>query len=146
MGCLKKTAANQGPMAIYNGFGASVAGIVVYRGLQLGLFDTIMGLNPYQKDVSWMGFFTGFLAAQIAGITARPLNYPFDTVRRRLQMESEKPMEERIYKGTVNCAKVIVAEEGIQGLYKGILADIVRGGFAAMVPLLYQKIKDYMAI
>merc|ERR1740138_1790442 len=47
--CLRKTAAQQGPAAIYNGFGASVAGIVVYRGLQLGLFDTIMGLNPYQK-------------------------------------------------------------------------------------------------
>ena len=45
--CLKKTAADKGPIAIYNGFGASVAGIVVYRGLQLGLFDSIMGLNPY---------------------------------------------------------------------------------------------------
>jgi solute carrier family 25 (adenine nucleotide translocator) protein 4/5/6/31 len=45
--CLRKTAAQQGPAAIYNGFGASVAGIVVYRGLQLGLFDTIMGLNPW---------------------------------------------------------------------------------------------------
>jgi len=31
-------------------------------------------------------------------------------------------------------------------MYKGVLADIVRGGFAAMVPLLYQKIKDGMAI
>jgi len=144
--CLRKTAANQGPAAIYNGFGASVAGIVVYRGLQLGLFDTIMGLNPYQKDMGLMGFVTGFFAAQIAGITARPFNYPFDTVRRRLQMESEKPMEQRIYKGTLDCAKVIVQKEGFGGLYKGMLADIVRGGFAAMVPLLYQKIKDGMAI
>jgi len=82
--CLRKTAADKGPIAIYNGFGASVAGIVVYRGLQLGLFDTIMGLNPYQKDLGLMGFVSGFFAAQIAGITARPFNYPFDTVRRRL--------------------------------------------------------------
>ena len=82
--CLRKTAADKGPIAIYNGFGASVAGIVVYRGLQLGLFDSIMGLNPYQKDLGIMGFVTGFFAAQVAGITARPFNYPFDTVRRRL--------------------------------------------------------------
>lgn len=81
---MKKTAAHKGPLAIYNGFGASVAGIVVYRGLQLGLFDTIMGLNPYQKDIGIKGFVSGFFAAQIAGITARPFNYPFDTVRRRL--------------------------------------------------------------
>jgi solute carrier family 25 (adenine nucleotide translocator) protein 4/5/6/31 len=143
--CLKKTSATQGPMAIYNGFGASVAGIVVYRGLQLGLFDTIMGLNPYQKDLGLMGFVTGFFAAQIAGISARPFNYPFDTVRRRLQMESEKPMEQRMYKGTIHCAKTIISTEGAKGLYKGMLADIVRGGFAAMVPLIYQKIKDAMA-
>jgi len=144
--CLKKTAAEKGPIAIYNGFGASVAGIVVYRGLQLGLFDSIMGLNPYQKDVGIKGFVSGFIAAQVAGITARPFNYPFDTVRRRLQMESEKPMEQRIYKGTMHCAKHIVANEGIQGLYKGLVADIVRGAFAAMVPLIYQKIKDAMDI
>jgi len=144
--CLKKTAADKGPIAIYNGFGASVAGIVVYRGLQLGLFDSIMGLNPYQKDVGILGFVSGFAAAQIAGITARPFNYPFDTVRRRLQMESEKPMDQRMYKGTMHCCKTIVATEGIQGLYKGLVADIVRGAFAAMVPLLYQKIKDALEI
>ena len=103
-----------------------------------------MGLNPYQKDLGIMGFVTGFFAAQIAGISARPFNYPFDTVRRRLQMESEKPMEERIYKGTVDCAKVIYASEGVGGFYKGLVADIVRGGFAAMVPLIYEKIKQAM--
>merc|ERR1740133_658601 len=111
--CLRKTAANQGPAAIYNGFGASVAGIVVYRGLQLGLFDTIMGLNPYQKDMGLMGFVTGFFAAQIAGIT----------VRRRLQMESEKPMEQRIYKGTLDCAKVIVQKEGWYGYLINLRLD-----------------------
>jgi len=139
---LKTTAVNQGPMAIYNGFGASVCGIVVYRGLQLGLFDTIMGLNPWQKDMGWKGFASGFVAAQVAGITARPFNYPFDTVRRRLQMESEKPMESRMYKGTVHCAMTIVKTEGLTALYKGMLADIIRGGFAAMVPLIYEKIKQ----
>jgi solute carrier family 25 (adenine nucleotide translocator) protein 4/5/6/31 len=60
-------------------------------------------------------------------------------------MESEKPMEQRMYKGTIHCCKTIVATEGVQGLYKGIMADIVRGGFAAMVPLIYTKIKDIMA-
>merc|ERR1712086_467459 len=140
--CLKKTAAKDGPIAIYNGFGASVAGIVVYRGLQLGLFDSIMGLNPYQKDLGLMGFVSGFIAAQTAGIVARPFNYPFDTVRRRLQMESEKPMEQRLYKGTIDCGRVILQKEGLAGMYKGMFADVIRGGFAAMVPLICEKIKQ----
>jgi solute carrier family 25 (adenine nucleotide translocator) protein 4/5/6/31 len=142
--CLQKTAKTQGVMAIYNGFGASVAGIVVYRGLQLGLFDTIMGLNPYQKDLGVKGFVSGFIAAQTAGIAARPFNYPFDTVRRRLQMESNIPVEQRVYKGTIHCAMTIVKEEGVTALYKGLVADIVRGAFAAMVPLIYEKIKQAM--
>lgn len=74
-------------------------------------------------------------------VAALPLSYPFDTVRRRLQMESEKPMEERIYKTTMNSVKVILKEEGLAGLYKGVTANIVRGAGAAMVPVMYEKVK-----
>lgn len=79
--------------------------------------------------------------AQVAGIVARPFNYPFDTVRRRLQMESEKPMAERMYKGTLHCAATIVKTEGITGLYKGLVADIVRGAGSALVLVAYDRIK-----
>ena len=79
---------------------------------------------------------TEFGLAQIAGISARPFNYLFDTVRRRIQMESEKPMEQRLYKGTIDCARVILQKEGLTGMYKGMLADIARGGFAAILGLV----------
>ncbi|CAD7961982.1 unnamed protein product [Amoebophrya sp. A120] len=140
--CIKKTVANQGIAGLYNGFGASVAGVVVYRGLQMGFMDSIMGLNPWQKDRGILGLVTCFVAAQVAGVVARPFNYPFDTVRRRLQMESEKPMADRIYKGTLHCATTIVKTEGITGLYKGIVADVVRGaGSSALVLVAYDRIK-----
>ncbi|CAK0810904.1 unnamed protein product [Prorocentrum cordatum] len=48
--CITKTMKGPGGfMALYTGFGVSVVGIVGYRGLQLGCFDTITGLNPYKK-------------------------------------------------------------------------------------------------
>jgi hypothetical protein len=31
----------------------------------------------------------------------------------------------------------MLKEEGIKGLYKGFLAEVIRGGFSAMVPLIY---------
>jgi solute carrier family 25 (adenine nucleotide translocator) protein 4/5/6/31 len=139
--CIQKTVKTSGVAGLYNGFGASVGGVVVYRGLQMGMMDTIMGLNPYQKDKGMMGLVSCFLAAQTAGVLARPFNYPFDTVRRRLQMESEKPMDQRIYKGTVHCVKHILANEGLAGLYKGLVADIVRGAGAALVLVAYDRIK-----
>ena len=111
--CIVKT--TQGPggfFALYTGFGVSVCGIIGYRGLQLGTFDTITGLNPYKKDKGILGAVSTFAAAQTAITIGAGCTYPFDTVRRRLQMQSEKPPEEHIYKGTADCFKKIAAEEG----------------------------------
>jgi len=146
--CMMKTA--QGPggfMALYTGFGVSVVGIVGYRGLQLGCFDTITGLNPYKKDKGFMGAATTFGAAQTAITIGAGATYPFDTVRRRLQMQSEKPPEEHLYKGTMDCFKKIAAEEGLAaGLYKGFLANVVRSVGGALVLVLYDRGKMYLGV
>merc|ERR1712113_248539 len=83
--CIKKTISAGGVGALYNGFGVSVIGIIPYRGVYFGLYDTLREQNPYKSD-------RGFI-----GISAGYASYPMDTVRRRLQMQSEKPVEEWIY-------------------------------------------------
>merc|ERR1711994_718074 len=142
--CIVKTAKGPGgPLALYTGFGVSVVGIVGYRGLQLGCFDTITGLNPWKKDKGIMGAVSTFAAAQTAITIGAGATYPFDTVRRRLQMQSEKPVEQHIYKGTMDCFKKIAAEEGMAaGLYKGFLANV--GG--ALVLVFYDRAKTYLGI
>lgn len=144
--CIKKTVAASGFFGLYNGFGASVGGVVAYRGMQLGCFDTINSMNPYKQDLGLKGMAAGFCAGMASLTAAMPLSYPFDTVRRRLQMESEKPMDQRIYKGTVNGVKIILAQEGMAGLYKGLTANMVRGAGAAMVPVIYEKGKIALGI
>merc|ERR1711896_125504 len=99
--CIKKTAKGPGGFfSLYNGFGVSVVGIVGYRGLQLGTFDTIAGLNPYKNDKGVLGAVTTFAAAQTAITFGAGATYPFDTIRRRLQMQSEKPKDQQLYSGT----------------------------------------------
>jgi len=146
--CIVKTMKGPGGFgALYTGFGVSVVGIVGYRGLQLGTFDTIVGLNPWKKDKGFMGAVTTFGAAQTAITIGAGATYPFDTVRRRLQMQSEKPPEEHIYKGTMDCFKKIAAEEGLAaGLYKGFLANVVRSIGGALVLVLYDRAKMYLAV
>jgi len=146
--CMKKTAAGPGGfMALYTGFGVSVVGIVGYRGLQLGCFDTITGINPWKKDKGLMGAVTTFAAAQTAITIGAGATYPFDTVRRRLQMQSEKPVEEHIYKGTKHCFTKIAAEEGLaKGLYKGFVANIIRSIGGALVLVLYDRGKMYLGV
>merc|ERR1719267_93905 len=92
--CLKKTAAGPlGPAGLYAGFGVSLAGIIPYRGFQLGAFDTLVGLNPFKDDSGILGVVTTFASAQTAIIAGAGISYPFDTVRRRLQMQAELPKE-----------------------------------------------------
>jgi solute carrier family 25 (adenine nucleotide translocator) protein 4/5/6/31 len=143
--CIKKTA--QGPkgvLSLYNGFGVSVAGIIPYRGVQFGLNDTIKGLNPWDKEVSFKGIASKWAGAQVSVIASGFVTYPFDTVRRRLQMESEKKVEDRLYKGAGHCLQKIIKDEGTAALFKGAGANVLRGTGAALVLVLYGEIKNML--
>merc|ERR1712125_244883 len=140
--CLMKTAKGPGGFfSLYNGYGPSVAGIIAYRGAQFGLNDTIMAFNPYAKEQGLVAIASKFVVAQIAVTASGLVAYPFDTVRRRLQMQSDKPVEEQIYQGNLDCAAKVLKTEGFGGMYKGALANIFRGVGASLVLVLYGEIK-----
>eukprot|EP00746_Dinoflagellata_sp_MGD_P161866 gnl/MRDRNA2_/MRDRNA2_89166_c0_seq1.p1 gnl/MRDRNA2_/MRDRNA2_89166_c0~~gnl/MRDRNA2_/MRDRNA2_89166_c0_seq1.p1 ORF type:complete len:305 (+),score=48.43 gnl/MRDRNA2_/MRDRNA2_89166_c0_seq1:80-994(+) len=145
--CLIKTA--KGPtgfLGLYNGFGVSVAGIIPYRGVYFGLYDTASQANPYKKDKGLMGIISKFGIAQCVAITAGYASYPFDTIRRRLQMQSEKPKEEWLYKGTGHCFTKICKDEGVGALFKGAGANALRTVGSALVLVLYDQIKTVMGL
>jgi len=97
--CLQKTAAKDGVGALYNGFGISVVGIVMYRASYFGMFDTgkvILFPNPKEANIFYMWGF-----AQCVTVSAGIVSYPLDTVRRRLMMTSGA--KEKMYVGTMDC-------------------------------------------
>jgi len=143
--CLKKTATGpRGVLGLYNGFGISVAGIIPYRGVYFGLFDSLNAMNPYSKDTNLLGVASQFAVAQFTAISAGYASYPMDTVRRRLQMQSEKPPEEWTYKGTTDCFRKIAADEGLKAFFKGAGANALRTVGSAMVLVLYNQIQQYV--
>jgi solute carrier family 25 (adenine nucleotide translocator) protein 4/5/6/31 len=82
----RKTLASDGILGLYRGFGPSVAGIAVYRGIYFGAYDS---LKPYVlvgmlKDNFLASFMLGWGVTTVAGLAA----YPLDTVRRRMMMTS----------------------------------------------------------
>jgi len=146
MDCLKKTVQSSGIGGLYNGIGVSVVGIIPYRGVYFGLFDTLSGINPYQKDNNnVLRASSKFVCAQSSAIAAGYASYPFDTVRRRLQMQSEKPQSEWVYKGTADCFTKIMKDEGTSALFKGAGANALRTVGAAMVLVLYSEITAAVA-
>jgi solute carrier family 25 (adenine nucleotide translocator) protein 4/5/6/31 len=140
--CLIKTAKGpSGVMGLYNGFGVSVVGIFPFRGTYFGVNDTLVAMNPYQKQKDIVGLASKFGCAQTAALAAAYASYPFDTVRRRLQMQSEKPPEEWVYKGTMDCFAKISKDEGVMALFKGAGANALRTVGSAMVLVMYGEIK-----
>jgi len=144
--CLKKTASgNQGVLGLYNGFGISVAGIIPYRGVYFGLYDSASALNPFKKDTGIKGLCSKFAIAQSVAITAGYASYPFDTVRRRLQMQSEKPKDQWTYRGTGHCFAKIMKDEGVTAFFKGAGANALRTVGSAMVLVMYDQIQTLIA-
>jgi len=143
--CLIKTAKGpSGVLGLYNGFGVSVAGIIPYRGVYFGMFDSLMGINPFRKDTGLVGLASKFAIAQATAITAGYASYPFDTIRRRLQMQSDKPKSEWMYAGTVDCFWKILKDEGTTAMFKGAGANALRTVGSALVLVLYGEIKTMM--
>lgn len=139
--CLSKTVKSSGVGGLYNGVGVSVVGIIPYRGVYFGLFDTLSGYNPFQKDENPVFRASSkFVCAQTSAICAGYASYPFDTVRRRLQMQSEKAKEDWVYSGTMDCFKKIMRDEGTAALFKGAGANALRTVGAALVLVLYSEI------
>ena len=135
--CLTTIAARDGPVGLYRGFGISVVGIIAYRASYFGLFDTGKAMFLQNANV-----FTKWLYAQFVTVTAGVISYPLDTVRRRLMMQSGKPVEEMAYKGTLDCFAVIAREEGVRAFFKGSLSNVIRGTGGALVLVFYDTFQS----
>lgn len=144
--CIVTTVRNQGLTGLYTGWLVTVMGAFVYRAGQLGCFKQIQDLNPYQKDRGALGAVSSFLAVTAARTVVMPFNYPFDTVRRRMMLQSEKPVAERIYKGSFDCFVKVFKNEGAKGMYKGMVPELFRGVGGSLVIVAYDRIKVIFGI
>ena len=102
-----------GPMALYQGFGVSVQGIIVYRGAYFGLYDTAKG--ALFKDEKNSSIFFRWAIAQAVTAAAGIVSYPLDTIRRRLMMQAGG---KKLYNGTMDCISKIIQNEGPKAFFK----------------------------
>jgi len=134
--CLVKIFKTDGLKGLYRGFGVSVQGIIIYRAAFFGLYDTAKGIiAPTNIFFSWM-------IAQCVTTVSGIVSYPFDTVRRRMMMQSGR--KEVLYTGTLDCWRKIAAQEGPAAFFKGALSNIIRGTGGAMVLVLYDEIQYFL--
>lgn len=138
--CLMKIVKSDGPIGLYRGFFVSVQGIIIYRAAYFGMFDTAKHL--FTKGGDKLNFFAAWGIAQVVTIGSGILSYPWDTVRRRMMMQSGR--KDILYKNTLDCALKIVKNEGIRAMFKGALSNVFRGTGGALVLAIYDEIQKYI--
>jgi len=139
--CLSKVYKSDGLGGLYKGFGVSVQGIIIYRAAYFGFFDTAKGMLPDPKNA---GFLVSWGIAQVVTTVAGVVSYPFDTVRRRMMMQSGRAKSEILYKSTMHCWAVIAKTEGTGAFFKGAFSNVLRGTGGALVLVLYDEIKNVL--
>ncbi|KAM3188994.1 hypothetical protein ACQJBY_067753 [Aegilops geniculata] len=132
----RKTLASDGVRGLYRGFNVSCVGIIVYRGLYFGMYDSLKPavLVGSLEDNLLASFLLGWGVTMGAGLAS----YPIDTVRRRMMMTSGESVK---YKNSMDAFKKIIAEEGPKSLFKGAGANILRAVAGAGVLAVYDKLQ-----
>ncbi|KAK8924897.1 hypothetical protein H634G_06083 [Metarhizium anisopliae BRIP 53293] len=85
-----------------------------------------------------IGAFEGIVYGSIAGIIGKYIEYPFDTVKVRLQSQPDHlPLR---YTGPLDCFRQSLKADGFLGLYRGISAPLVGAAAETSSLFLFEKV------
>ncbi|KAI9751746.1 MAG: hypothetical protein M1815_000933 [Lichina confinis] len=113
-----------GVFALYRGIIPTVAGVAPYVGLNFMTYEAVRKyVTPEgEKNPSAV---RKLLAGAISGAVAQTCTYPFDVLRRRFQINTMSGLGYK-YKSIWDAVKLIVAQEGVRGMYKGIIPNLLK--------------------
>ncbi|KAJ5156578.1 Mitochondrial carrier protein RIM2 [Penicillium capsulatum] len=141
--CVQQVLRHEGLRGLYKGLSASYLGsvetalhLVLYERLKVILQKSLgpsdQKQTPTQKEItSWIST-TG--AAGSAKFAAALLAYPHEVIRTRLR---QAPLENGVpkYTGLAQCFRLIAKEEGMAGLYGGLMPHMARSIPSAIITL-----------
>jgi solute carrier family 25 (mitochondrial aspartate/glutamate transporter), member 12/13 len=66
-----------------------------------------------------------FALGSIAGAFGAFMVYPIDLVKTRMQNQRTTRVGERLYKNSIDCARKVIRNEGVLGLYSGVIPQLI---------------------
>ncbi|KAI9219315.1 mitochondrial carrier domain-containing protein [Blastocladiella britannica] len=133
----------------FRGFMPTVYGMIPYAGVSFMTYDTIKErlrktrspLNPDQPLKPWAAH---LIAGGLAGMISQTVSYPFEVVRRRMQVSGHYQVdsfEARAYKSTMETASYIYQRNGWRGFFVGLGI-----GYLKVVPMSMVSFWTYEAV
>ncbi|KAJ3868310.1 mitochondrial carrier domain-containing protein [Lentinula novae-zelandiae] len=113
-----------GIRGLYRGLVATAFGVAPYVGINFAAYELLRGIitPPGQNSVT-----RKLTCGALAGSISQTVTYPFDVLRRKMQVTGMKSSALGVkYTGALDALVGIVRTEGIQGLYRGLWPNLLK--------------------
>lgn len=139
---IKNIYTNYGIGGFYRGIIPTLQGILPYVGTN---FCTYEIFKYHFQQHNALNMYTILLSGTTSGLIGQIVSYPFDVVRRRLQSQSIDANTKIIKYSTCKHIYVIIKNEGVKNLYKGIGINFIRAGPSMGVGFVtYEHTKKFL--
>ncbi|PLB44392.1 mitochondrial carrier [Aspergillus steynii IBT 23096] len=130
---------NEGPRGLFRGIGVAYIYQILLNGCRLGFYEPVRTTltSALYKDPQVQSLGINVLAGASSGIIGAAAGSPFFLVKTRLQSYSPfLPVgTQHNYRNSFDGLRKIYTTEGVNGLYRGVGAAMVRTGFGSSVQL-----------
>lgn len=145
---------SEGSKALFKGLIPTIGQIAPHSGLQFAIYklfteNIFNRFEFFQRPISLTAtiestMVANLFAGSIAGFASKTAIYPFDLVKKRLQIQGfqqhRKSFGKQMYcNGSIHCIKLIITQEGFISLYKGYWPSVLK---AVLVSALHFAVYD----
>jgi len=132
-----------GVRALYRGLVATAMGVAPYVGINFAAYEALRGMitPPGKTSVA-----RKLLCGALAGSISQTLTYPFDVLRRKMQVVgmTQNVLEQK-YSGAWHALKAIVKAEGFAGLYRGLWPNLLKVAPSIATSFFtYELVKEFL--
>ncbi|XP_047534774.1 mitochondrial thiamine pyrophosphate carrier-like [Vanessa atalanta] len=150
----------EGSSALYKGIVPTLAQIAPHAGIQFFVYklfteNILNKIDYFQRrsniaSVIESSIIGNLLAGGIAGVVSKTAIYPFDVIKKRLQIQGfqqyRKFFGKQMYcNGTIHCIKLTISDEGFLALYKGYGPSLLKAVIVSALHFaVYDEIKHFI--
>ncbi|KAK2464317.1 hypothetical protein APHAL10511_003774 [Amanita phalloides] len=130
-----------GLRALYRGLVTTAVGVAPYVGINFAAYEGLRGIiTPPGKATIPRKLACGALAGSIS----QTLTYPFDVLRRKMQVTGMKDGSIK-YSGALDALRGTVRTEGVAGLYRGLWPNLLKVAPSIATSFFtYEMVKDFL--
>lgn len=151
---------NEGVCSLYKGLVPTLGQIAPHAGIQFAVYklftDNILNkidffIRPKSIDsIVESTLLANLISGSVAGFVAKTAIYPFDLVKKRMQIQGFQQYRTGFGKqmycsGLFDCIKLTIVEEGFLALFKGYLPSIYKAVLVSALHFaVYDEVKHFL--